>query len=88
MTISVPWEALKPNCASDVYIHGDILFCKISSNNFEVAMGSAIGLQFLLSEDITTWLGYGKTFLRHGDIQGRECGGRSNEEGKNQYEAK
>ena len=51
MAISVPWEALKPNCASDVYIYGDILFCKISSNNFEAAVGSVIGLQFILSDD-------------------------------------
>ena len=44
MAISVSWEALKPNYASDVYIYGDNQFCKISSNNFEVAVGSAIGL--------------------------------------------
>ena len=62
----VPWEALKPNSASDLYIYGDILFCKISSNYFEAAVGSAIGLYFILSEGIKALfliIGTSKTFI-------------------------
>ena len=44
MAISVSSETLKPIYASDVYIYGDILFCKISSNKFEAVVGKAIGL--------------------------------------------
>ena len=36
-----------------MYIYGDILFRRISLNNFDAAIGSAIGLLLLLSEDNT-----------------------------------